>query len=76
MLNITKHRIILLQILKDIYNDISIAPILGLKGDTACFLFYNLPRFSIDLDFDLLDLKKEKFIFEKVGQNLNESGSK
>lgn len=65
-LNITKHRDILLQILKDIYSDTTISPFLGFKGGTAALLFYGLNRFSVDLDFDLLDESKEDFIFEKV----------
>ncbi|MDZ4058449.1 MAG: nucleotidyl transferase AbiEii/AbiGii toxin family protein, partial [Bacteroidales bacterium] len=28
--------------------------------------FYDLPRFSVDLDFNLLDVKKEKEVYEKV----------
>lgn len=74
MLDIRKHKTILLQILKDIYTDISIAPVLGFKGGTACFLFYNLPRFSIDLDFDLVDSKKEEVISEKIESILQEYG--
>ena len=54
-LDYSKHKSILLQILKDIYSDTSIAPYLGFKGGTAALLFYDLPRNSVDLDFDLLD---------------------
>lgn len=74
MLDIKKHKIILLQILKDIYSEISIAPVLGFKGGTACFLFYGLPRFSVDLDFDLLDLNKKEIVFAIVGDILKEYG--
>lgn len=28
--------------------------------------FYDLPRFSVDLDFNLLDLQKEDIVYEKV----------
>jgi predicted nucleotidyltransferase component of viral defense system len=59
-----KHKNILLQILKDIYTDTSIAPYLGFKGGTAAFLFYDLNRDSFDLDFDLLDKSKEQTVFE------------
>ena len=62
----SKHKNILLQILKEIYSDTSIAPHLGFKGGTATFLFYDLPRDSFDLDFDLLDESKEAEVFEKV----------
>lgn len=57
------------QILKDIYTDISIAPLLGFKGGTCAYFFYGLPRFSVDLDFDLLkkiDEKNQKNVFEKI----------
>jgi predicted nucleotidyltransferase component of viral defense system len=63
-----KHKAILLQILKDIYSDTSIAPYLGFKGGTAALLFYGLNRNSVDLDFDLLDESKEAEVFEKIQQ--------
>lgn len=65
-LDYSKHKAILLQILKDIYSDTSIAPFLGFKGGTAALLFYGLTRNSVDLDFDLLDETKEGEIFEKI----------
>ncbi len=65
-LDYSKHKNILLQILKDIYSDTSIAPHLGFKGGTAALMFYDLPRNSVDLDFDLLDESKETEVFEKV----------
>ena len=63
-----KHKNILLQILKDIYSDSSIAPYLGFKGGTAAHLFYGLSRDSFDLDFDLLNESKEKVVFEKINK--------
>jgi predicted nucleotidyltransferase component of viral defense system len=66
MLDIDKHKIILIQILKEIYADISISSSLGFKGGTAVYLFYGLPRFSTDLDFDLLDKNKENYILERI----------
>src|SRR3989338_250041 len=65
-LDYSKHKNILLQILKDIYSYTSIAPHLGFKGGTAALLFYNLNRDSVDLDFDLLDEGKEAEVFEKI----------
>ncbi len=67
-LDYSKHKNILLQILKDIYTDTSIAPHLGFKGGTAAFLFYDLNRNSVDLDFDLLDESKEGGVFEKINK--------
>ena len=66
MLDLNKHRFLLVQILKDIYSDIGLANRLGFKGGTALMLFYNLPRYSIDLDFNLLDSDKSKEVFEKI----------
>lgn len=65
-LDYSKHKNILLQILKDIYSDTSIAPYLGFKGGTAALLFYGLTRDSVDLDFDLLNEEKEAEVFEKI----------
>lgn len=67
-LDYSKHKAVLLQILKDIYSDTSIAPFLGFKGGTAALLFYNLPRNSVDLDFDLLDESKEEEVFQAINK--------
>lgn len=58
-LDIAKHRIHLTNILIDLYKNSSLASILGFKGGTAAMLFYKLPRFSVDLDFDLIPPLKE-----------------
>ncbi|MBI2415647.1 MAG: nucleotidyl transferase AbiEii/AbiGii toxin family protein [Candidatus Kerfeldbacteria bacterium] len=42
------------RILRDVYSDTTIAPLLGFKGGTCAYFFYHLPRFSVDLDFDIL----------------------
>lgn len=65
-LDYSKHKTILLQILKDIYSDTSIAPHLGFKGGTAALLFYGLNRNSVDLDFDLLNDSKETEVFDRI----------
>jgi len=64
------------QILKDIYIDVSISSLLGFKGGTCAFLFYNLPRFSVDLDFDLLEINEEnqKTILERIVSILSKYG--
>lgn len=58
-LNIKEHKTNLTNILIDIYKDSTLGPVLGFKGGTAGMLFYNLPRFSVDLDFDLIPSYKE-----------------
>ncbi|MBM3257610.1 MAG: nucleotidyl transferase AbiEii/AbiGii toxin family protein [Candidatus Nealsonbacteria bacterium] len=73
-LDTAKHKNILIKILKDIYSDSTIGPILGFKGGTAAILFYNLDRFSVDLDFDLLNAKKEDYVFERVKSILENYG--
>lgn len=65
-LDYSKHKNILLQILKDVYSDTMIAPHMGFKGGTAALLFYELNRDSVDLDFDLLDESREQSVFEKI----------
>lgn len=76
MLNKDKHKLVMTQILKDIYSDISISSLLGFKGGTAAYLFYELPRFSVDLDFDLLDdtEKNRSLIFGKIRDILKKYG--
>lgn len=65
-MNVNKHKYYMLQILKDIYNDTDLSSLLGFKGGTALMFFYNLPRFSVDLDFNLLDKAKEQLVYERV----------
>lgn len=74
-LNISVHKTILFQILKDVYSDITIAPFLGFKGGTAAFMFQGLDRFSLDLDFDLLDQNKEEYVFEQIGNIVKKYGT-
>lgn len=73
-INISIHKTILFQILKDIYSDTTIAPFLGFKGGTAALMFYNLDRFSVDIDLDLLDNTKEDEVFEKVANIVKKYG--
>ena len=65
-LDIARHKNILIKILKDIYTDTSIGPVLGFKGGTAAYLYHGLSRESLDLDFNLLDETKEDHVFEKT----------
>ena len=74
-LNITTHKNILIKILKNIYTDSTIGPLLGFKGGTAVYLFYNLNRFSVDLDFDLLNVEKEDYVFEQIKKILKNYGT-
>lgn len=65
-MNITKHKSYLIRILKDIYDDVELGNLLGFKGGTALMFFYQLPRFSVDLDFHLIQSEKQDLAFEKI----------
>lgn len=73
-MDINKHKFFMMQILKDIYSDRELSVCLGFKGDTALMFFYNLPRFSVDLDFNLLDRSKEEAVFGKMRRILLKYG--
>jgi predicted nucleotidyltransferase component of viral defense system len=73
-LNHSIHRNILIKILKDVYSHPTTAPLLGFKGGTAAYLFYDLPRFSVDLDFDLFEADKEDLVFTTVLDILHSYG--
>lgn len=75
MVNIDLHRSNLVNILREIYSDTLLRVSLGFKGGTAAMLFYGLPRFSVDLDFDLLDPKKKKVVFGRLKEILPRFGT-
>lgn len=66
MIDINRHKFFLVQILKDIYSDIELANCLGFKGGTALMFFYDLPRFSVDLDFNLIITEKKEVVYKKI----------
>jgi len=66
MLDRNRHKLFLIQILKDIYSDVELATLLGFKGGTAMMFFYDLPRFSVDLDFNLIKADKQDVVFQKL----------
>jgi predicted nucleotidyltransferase component of viral defense system len=66
MFDANRHKFFMVQLLKEIYSDVELATCLGFKGGTALMLFYDLPRFSTDLDFDLLSNGKEDAVFQKI----------
>lgn len=69
-----KHRRMMLKVLEDISKEPLLANNLGFKGGTACYFLYGLDRFSVDLDFDILDEKKEKEIKNSLLELLNKYG--
>lgn len=74
VLNKDLHRTSFLNVLRSIYSDPELRTILGFKGGTAALFFYELPRFSVDLDFDLLDPEKKELVFAKVKALLEKNG--
>ena len=66
MINTVKHKFYMTQLLKDIYTDAELANCLGFKGGTALLFFHELPRFSVDLDFNLLALEKSDAVYQKI----------
>lgn len=66
MMDTNKHKFFMLQLLKDIFSDLLLSSVLAFKGGTAAMFFHNLPRFSTDLDFNLLDIAKETEVYEHV----------
>ena len=75
MVNIDLHRSSLVTILREVYSDTLLRNCLGFKGGTAAMLFYNLPRFSVDLDFDLLDPAKKEKVFARLKEILPRFGN-
>lgn len=65
----------MLQILKDVFSDADLANVLAFKGGTALMFFYDLPRFSVDLDFNLLDDNKEDIIYNRMRRILIRYGT-
>jgi len=61
-----KHKVVMVQILREIYQNIKISSILGFKGGTACYLFYGLNRYSVDLDFDLLEPEVQNLVYQEI----------
>lgn len=75
MVNIDLHRRSFVGILRAIYSDPLLRSNLGFKGGTAAMLFYDLPRFSVDLDFDLLDPGQKEEVFQRLKEILPKFGS-
>lgn len=61
-----KHKFYMAQILGLIFKDKNLCNLLAFKGGTALMFFHGLPRFSTDLDFNLLDPAKADFVYDRV----------
>ncbi|KKP67421.1 MAG: hypothetical protein UR66_C0015G0006 [Candidatus Moranbacteria bacterium GW2011_GWE1_35_17] len=74
MLDKNNHEVVMKNLLKDIYSHRLLAVVLGFKGGTACYFFHQLPRFSVDLDFDLLDAGRVDEVFETMKKIIDKYG--
>lgn len=73
-INKEQHQKIMLNILADISADPELSVNLGFKGGTCCYFLYGLDRFSVDLDFDLLNENKKDSVGEKIEKLLLKYG--
>jgi len=69
MIDVKEHEYHLKRILRDIISDATLNNQLVFKGGTCLYLFYDLGRFSVDLDFNLtgkkFDVEKMKLVLDK-----------
>lgn len=70
-----RHKLYMAQILSLIFKDKDLCNVVGFKGGTALMFFHDLPRFSTDLDFNLLDVSKQDVVYNKVRQILLRFGT-
>jgi predicted nucleotidyltransferase component of viral defense system len=66
MLKPLQHEIVMKKILMDIYTNSTLAPALGFKGGTCLYFFYELNRFSTDLDFNLITNSLDAQALDKI----------
>lgn len=77
------HHSIIFQIVNDVFHS-ELKNDVAFKGGTLCYFLYNLPRFSVDLDFDYFGKEKDltsvkeitKQILLKYGKIIQETKSK
>jgi len=74
-LNKEDHQRIMLNILADISAQSQLSVNLGFKGGTSCYFLYGLDRFSVDLDFDLLDTSKKEQVTAGITDILGKYGA-
>ena len=75
MMNVDSHRMVFVNILREIYSDSLLRTKLGFKGGSAAMFFYGLPRFSVDLDFDLLAPDQKDEVLGKLKNSLSRFGN-
>lgn len=56
----------MLRVLADISADPSLSVNLGFKGGTCCYFLHGLDRFSVDIDLDSLDARKDGAVMTRL----------
>ena len=74
-MDINKRKFQMLQILKEVFSDAGLSENLAFKGGTALMFLYDLPRFSVDLDFNLLHVEHEELVYNRMKQLLLHYGT-
>ena len=70
-----KHRYYMMQVLLAIFRHPQLSQLLAFKGGTSLMMFYNLSRFSTDLDFNLLDASKMEYVYNELHNLLLKFGT-
>ena len=70
-----KHKLYMAQILTMMFKDRELCNLLGFKGGTALMFFHGLPRFSTDLDLNLLKPEEMDMVYNKVRDILTRFGT-
>ena len=70
-----KHRYYMMQVLLAIFRHPQLSQLLAFKGGTSLMMFYNLSRFSTDLDFNLLDASKTEYVYNELHNLLLKFGT-
>ena len=70
-----KHQLYMSQILAMVFKDRDLSSVMAFKGGTSLMFFHGLPRFSTDLDFNLLEPDKSELVLSKLRKILQRFGT-
>lgn len=65
-MNREKHKLQMFRILTEAFLDEDLSKLIAFKGGTALMFFHGLPRFSVDLDFNILDATRKEEVYQKM----------
>lgn len=63
------------QVLLAVFRDKELSRLLAFKGGTSLLMFHGLPRFSTDLDFNLLDPSQTEFVYQRLRSIVTKFGT-